>query len=668
MARPRTVGTSGLAQFTESSLDQELNTMKARAFGSWPSPISAELVASSFVSFSELCADGENLYYLEARPAERGRTALMVASPLGEHRELTSDPFDVRTMVHEYGGGSYTVANGNIYFVNKEDQDVYHIVEGQSNEPRRITNSGRQERFADFAVDPSGSLICIRESHQNDREPRNDLVRISTSTGAISVLHEGHDFYSSPRLSPNSKCIAFLAWDHPNMPWDGTQLYKADFSHTHELQNVTVIAGGTDESVVQPTWIDDLQLCYVSDQSGFWNIYVHGPEGTHCAADEPAEYGFPHWVFGLRTVASMNDNILLAVRSSERGPALVYVDTTTQLVSPCNDSFSSYSSVTKFQNGVAFIAGKTDDLSSIVLLQTREAELRTLCTQGTLPFSRSYVSPVRSIEYDNAHGQVVHAHFYPPTNPDVTVPTDERPPLLVLSHGGPTSKSNADFSFLVQYFATRGWAILDVNYGGSTGYGRKYRNRLLGQWGVVDVEDCCAGVRHLVAQDLVDPARVAIRGGSAGGYTTLRALTTTNTFNAGASYYGVADVRALVNDTHKFESRYIEALVPEEEVDARSPIHHVDRLSSPVVFYQGTEDAIVPPNQSQMMFDSLAAKGIATALFLFEHEGHGFRISENMSVALESELVFFSRVFGIDPHDLTAECFERAKVANVSWD
>ncbi|MCY4143768.1 MAG: prolyl oligopeptidase family serine peptidase [Gammaproteobacteria bacterium] len=641
--------------------------MKSYPYGSWSSPISAELVASSFVSFGELCADGEDLYYLESRPADRGRTVLMVTSDTGDHREVTSNKFDVRTMVHEYGGGSYTVANGNVFFVNKDDQNVYHIAPDQT-EPRKITDSSRDERFADFAIDSQGDLICIREKHQSDREPRNDLVRIRSSNGEIDVLHEGHDFYSSPRLSPNFKRIAFLAWDHPNMPWDGTQLYQADVSEANGLNNLTMIAGGTDESVVQPTWIGDERLAFVSDQSGFWNIYIHELGGAYCVANDDAEYGFPHWVFALRTIVSMTDSILLAVRSSESGPALVYVDSSTQLVSPCNEDFSSYASLTKYGGGVAFIAGKNDDLSAIVQLAPRENELQVVRTQGVLPFAKSYVSQVHPIRYLNAKGQDVYANFYAPTNPDVVAPSGERPPLLVLSHGGPTSNSNTNFSFLVQYFATRGWAVLDVNYGGSTGYGRQYRNRLIGEWGNVDVEDCVAGVRHLVSQDLVDPSRVAIRGGSAGGYTTLRALTTSNVFKAGASYYGVADVRALVDDTHKFESRYIEALVPSDEIDARSPIHHIDHLDSPVVFYQGTEDAIVPPNQSQMMFDSLAAKGIATALFLFEHEGHGFRISENIRDALESEFVFFSRVFGIDPHGLTTECFSRADVANASWD
>lgn len=661
------MGAHRQANFLNQTLRTGKVPMETRPFGAWPSPITAELVASAFVSFGELASDGDDLYFLESRPSERGRTALMLWRSSEECFEVTNDGYDVRSMVHEYGGGAYAVANGTAFFVNKSNQDIYKVDPSDGSSIKPMTNSGLGERFADLVIHSTGSLVCVRELHHEETEPTNDLVHIDGISGKITVLHHGHDFYASPRISPDGNQIVFLAWDHPNMPWDGTQLYLGTFNSSFELESTTIVAGGTEESIVQPIWLSNERFAYVGDESGFWNIYVHESNGSYPVTNESAEYGFPLWSFGMRSLVALNEHVLLAAKNTESGQELVFVDCDTQLETPCLDSFCSFSSMTKHKDKVIFIGGQSDDLSSLVRMSILNQELETIRTQGELPVAKSFVSVAKSIKYKNSNDEFVHANYYRPTHPEMDAPKNERPPLLVLSHGGPTSKSSANFSFIVQFFTTRGWTVLDVNYGGSTGYGRDYRNRLQGNWGVVDVEDCVAGVRYLVAQDLVDPNRIAIRGGSAGGYTTLRALTTTTTFKAGASYYGVADVRALVNDTHKFESRYIDNLIPEEEVDSRSPIHDSDLLSSPVVFYQGTEDAIVPPNQSNEMFEALVAKGITTALFMFDGEGHGFRMSENIQLALQSEFVFFSRVFGIEPSELTNECFKTAKVANASW-
>ncbi len=661
------MGAHRQASFFNQTLRVGQHPMATRPFGTWPSPITADLVASAFVSFGELESDGEDLYFLESRPSERGRTALMLWRSADECFEVTNDGFDVRSMVHEYGGGAYAVANGTAYFVNKANQDIYQVRPVDGTTIKQITNSGLGERFADLVIDSTGNLVCVRELHHEDSEPTNDLVHINVISGDVSILHQGHDFYASPRVSPDGNQIVFLAWDHPNMPWDGTQLYLGSFKSPGELENTTIVAGGTEESIVQPIWLNNDRFAYVGDESGFWNIYVHESGGSYPVTNESAEYGFPLWNFGMRSLVALNEHVLLAAKNTERGQELVFVDCDTQLETPCLDAFCTFASMTKHQDKVIFIGGQSDDLSPLVCLSVQNQEFETIRTQGELPVPKSFVSVAQAIKYKNSNDEFVHANFYCPTHPEVDAPRNERPPLLVLSHGGPTSKSSANFSFIVQFFSTRGWAVLDVNYGGSTGYGRDYRNRLQGQWGIVDVEDCVAGVRFLVAQDLVDPNRIAIRGGSAGGYTTLRALTTTTTFKAGASYYGVADVRALVNDTHKFESRYIDNLIPEDAIDSRSPIHDSDRLSSPVVFYQGTEDAIVPPNQSNKMFEALAGKGITTALFMFEGEGHGFRMSENIRLALQSEFVFFSRVFDIEPDELTNDCFKTAKVANARW-
>ena len=637
------------------------------SFGTWKSPLSADLATAEYVSFSELLVDGSDLYFLELRPHESGRTTLKVRRKEGSIHEVTPSPLNVRTKVHEYGGSSYTVAKGLVYFINAEDQDIYCINNQISVVPQQITKSGATERFANLVYDHKNArLIAVRETHLED-QVINDLVQVSLNTGRCRVLHAKHDFYGQPTLSACGSKVAFLAWDLPNMPWDSTLLYVAHVADNGELIEINVVAGGTAESVFQPEWIDSNRLVFVSDRTGFWNLCQYEESKTSVILEDCAEYGFPLWVLDMRSYITWGSNRIVAFRKSVEETSLVSIDCNTGLVNTLNDEYCSYSSLARFDNGLVFIGGSSNRLSSIVALDFTERATKHLLEPGKRPMTSGCISEAEQISYQNQRDQIVYANFYPPTNDRYQAPQGERPPLLVLSHGGPTSHSNASFSFHVQYFTSRGWAVLDVNYGGSTGYGREYRNRLLNNWGIVDVEDCEAGVRYLATLGRVDLERVAIRGGSAGGYTTLRALTTSPIFKAGSSLYGVADIRALAQDTHKFESKYLDSLIPSDEMDERSPINHIDKFSVPVIFYQGMEDRVVPPNQSESMYQALSQKGITTAMFLFDGEGHGFRAAEHVRTVLETEFTFFSKVFGIERADLDLNCFKSARLVNASW-
>ena len=639
-------------------------------FGTWKSPLTAQLATAEYVSFSELVVEGEDLYFLELRPHEGGRTTIKIRSMEGNVYEVTSSPFNVRTKVHEYGGSSYTVKNGFVFFVNADDQNIY-CIDGASFDPTlQITSSGDTERFANLLCDaPRNRLIAVRETHQSD-QVLNDLVRINLTNGKRKILHNDHDFYGQPSLSPCGNRIAFLAWDLPNMPWDGSLLYVADFDKKGKICNTSIVAGGTEESVFQPEWVDSDRLVFVSDRNGFWNLYQFDGHETFVIIEDHAEYGFPLWVLDMRSYITWGSNQLVAVRKSFEDTALVAIDCISRKVTPIDRDYCSYSSLTRFRDGLAFIGGSANRLTSIASiakLYPESNKVRHIVEPGKQPLPSGCISEAEPISYRNQHDQVVYAYFYAPTSDEYTAPEGDRPPLLVLSHGGPTSYSNASFRFHVQYFTSRGWAVLDVNYGGSTGFGREYRNRLLNNWGIVDVQDCEAGVRHLAETGRIDLERVAIRGGSAGGYTTLRALTTSSIFKAGSSLYGVADVRALAQETHKFESRYLESLIPMDEMDERSPINHIEKFSVPVIFYQGLEDRVVPPNQTESMYEALAQKGITTAMFLFEGEGHGFRAAEHVRTVLETELIFFSKVFGIEREDFDMSYFDSARLVNASW-
>jgi dipeptidyl aminopeptidase/acylaminoacyl peptidase len=607
--------------------------------------------------------DGGDLYWIESRPTEGGRQVLVKRTPDGHKTDITPPPFNVRTRVHEYGGGAYLVAKGDLYFSNFSDQRLYRQRPGQAAQP---VTSPIDLRYADGVFDPHRNrLICVREDHTVEgREAVSTLVAVGLqsspqlSPGAEpdQVLVSGNDFYSSPRLSPDGTRLTWLAWNHPNMPWDGTELWVGEVNPDGSLGRKHQIAGGADESIFQPDWSPDGSLYFVSDRTGWWNLYRWRDDRIESMCEMPAEFGLPQWLFRFSTYAFESSDRIICTLNRDGKWRLGMLDTRTRRLDPIDTPFTDIRYVQASPGKAVFWAGSAVEGSSIIQLDLATDRMEVLQHSSHIKIDPEYISIPQAIEFPTEHGLTAYAFYYPPKNRDFSPTPGEKPPLLVKSHGGPTAATTAILNLGIQYWTSRGFAVLDVNYGGSTGYGRAYRQRLNGQWGIVDVDDCVNGARELVARGEVDGQRLAIDGGSAGGYTTLCALTFRNLFKAGASYYGISDLKVMDEDTHKFESRYSHSLLgsfpaKEEIYHDRSPIHFIDRLSCPIILFQGLEDKIVLPNQSEMMFETLRRKGLPVAYLSFEGEQHGFRRAENIKRALDAELYFFSRVFRFELAD-----------------
>ncbi|MGK7913955.1 MAG: prolyl oligopeptidase family serine peptidase [Prochloraceae cyanobacterium] len=633
-----------------------MNKPQTAPFGSWKSPITSELIVSKTIKLGEVTLDGENIYWLEGRPFEEGRNVLVRRTPDGGVTDLTPAPYNVRTRVHEYGGGAYTVVEGTVYFSNFSDRRIYQ--QTPDKEARSLTPEVNK-RYADAILDRQRNrLIAICEDHTNSAtEPENTIVSIDLNSGQVRVLVSGSDFYSSPRLSPDGSQLAFISWNHPNMPWDSTQLWVTKINADGSLGEAECIAGGTEESICEPKWSPDGILYFSSDRTGWWNLYRRNSTGTiEPLYQMEAEFAYPHWVFGLSNYDFVSSSQIICSYTSSGRWYLASLDTQTRQLQPIDLPYTNISSLKVKGNNAVFVAGSPDLATAIVQLDLDTRETKILKRSSEIEIDSGYLSIPQAIAFPTENGLTAYAWYYPPANKDYTAPTGELPPLLVKSHGGPTAAASATFSLRVQYWTSRGFAYLDVNYGGSTGYGRKYRQRLDKNWGIVDVDDCVNAAKYLVEQGKVDGNRLAISGGSAGGYTTLAALTFHDTFKGGASYYGVSDLEVLAKDTHKFESRYLDRLVgkyPEEKAvyEQRSPIHFTDRLSSPIIFFQGLEDRVVPPNQAEIMVEALKAKGLPVAYVPFPGEQHGFRRAENIKRALDGEFYFYSRIFGFDIAD-----------------
>jgi dipeptidyl aminopeptidase/acylaminoacyl peptidase len=637
-------------------------------YGEWKSPITSDLIVRDTVGLDEIVIDGETIYWRELRPQEGGRYVIVRRRPDGRTEDVTPEGFNARTRVHEYGGGSYLVREGTVYFSNFLDQRLYRQAAGGA--PETITEAAAL-RYADGVFDArQNRIICVREDHRDTtREATNTIVAISVATddpfqaappkqalGSAQVLASGSDFYSSPRLRPDGRVLAFLFWNHPLMPWDGTELRVARVLKEGGLAESELVAGGPAESVVQPLWSPHGELYFISDRSGWWNLYRHRHRSVEAICPKEAEFAGPHWVFGLSSYGFDSARSLLATYTEGGRSCLARVDLRTLSLEELRTPYTTILNVKVGAGFVVLLGARADSMLEIGRLDLATGSCETLRRASEIAIAPGFVSAAEPISFPTEGGLEAHAYYYRPKNENFEAPEGDRPPLLVKSHGGPTSAAKSFLNPLIQYWTSRGFAVLDVDYGGSTGYGREYRERLKGNWGVVDVADCANGARHLVERGEVDGERIAIDGGSAGGYTTLCALTSTNVFRAGASYFGVSDLRHFVDDTHKFEARYLESLVgpfPERKdlYEERSPMEHVDRLSCPVIFLQGSEDKIVPPNQSELMVEALRRKGIPVAYILFAGEQHGFRKAETIKRALEAEFWFFSRVFGFDPAD-----------------
>ncbi len=638
-----------------------LNLMtQTKSFGSWKSPITSDLIVAGSIRLSEIQLDGEDVYWIEGRAAEKGRNVIVRRTPDGKITDAIPEESNARTRVHEYGGGSYTVKDGIVYFVNFSDQQIYQII---GNEPPRAVTENLTLRFADIIIDSyNNSLICVCEDHSDmQQEAKNKIVKIDLDeTTNITILDEGEDFFSSPRLSPDGENRSWLTWNHPNMPWDETTLYSQILEEGKYFSPYP-IAGAEHESICQPEDSPNGILHFVSDRTGWWNLYRHREGNTEALCPMEAEFAVPHWVFRQSQYAFIDETNIICAYIEKGFFKLGILDTETKQLEKIATPYTMISSVRATKTKAYFIAASATESTAVIEFDLASRQFTTLRKSTDLSIKAEYISVPQAIEFpttdhrapspDHRPATTAHAFYYPPTNKDFTAPTGELPPLIVEIHGGPTSQTYPIFSLGHQYWTSRGFAVLDVNYGGSTGYGREYRERLRNNWGVVDVDDCVNGAKYLVEQGLADPKRLCITGGSAGGYTTLAALTFRDVFSAGASHYGVSDLQALDEDTHKFESRYTFGLVPKQLYNERSPIHHTDKLNAPVIFFQGLEDKIVPPNQAEMMVEALRKKGLPVAYVTFAEEGHGFRQSTNIKRALDGEFYFYSRVFGFELAD-----------------
>ncbi|MBN1283854.1 MAG: S9 family peptidase [Anaerolineae bacterium] len=623
-------------------------------YGEWKSPITSDLIASASIRLLEFVLDGETIYWIESRPTEGGRYVLVRHNADGSTTNITPAPFNVRTCVHEYGGRPALIDGGTVYFTNFADQRIYKQA-GPDAAPQPLTPAV-DIRHADFILDKArGRLIAVREDHTGEGEAVNTLAAVAIDGSGAQVLVSGNDFYSSPRLSPDGTRLAYLTWNHPNLPWDNVELWVAAVNADGSLGAATKVAGAG-ESIFQPEWSPDGVLYFVSDRSNWWNLYRwDGAQVEHVVAME-AEFGVPQWSFGMTAYAFESAERIICAYTQNGAWRLASLDINTRALTPIETPYTAIFNVRALPGRALFEGASPTEKNAFVALDLASGEIEILRRASTLEIDPGYVSIPEAIEFPTENGLTAYAFFYPPQNKDFTAPAGERPPLRVVSHGGPTGATYGALSAGVQYWTSRGFAILDVNYGGSTGYGRAYRQRLYGEWGVVDVDDCINGARYLVAQGRADDKRAVIQGGSAGGYTTLCALTFRDYFKAGASYFGLSELEFFVYDTHKFEARYLDQLIgpypaTKETYYNRSPINFVDQLSCPVIFLQGLEDKIVPPSQAEIMVEALRKKDIPVAYLPFEGEQHGFRRAENIKRALDAEFYFYAKVFGFEPAD-----------------
>jgi dipeptidyl aminopeptidase/acylaminoacyl peptidase len=650
-------------EFIETQ-EQDVKSKTIASYGTWTSPITAKKIAEGTTSILNLLTDGTDTYWCELRPANRGRYTIVKRDVDGKTSDITPSDFNARTFVHEYGGGAFAVRDGIVYSSNASDHKIYVMKPGQLPVPltqgqQRIELNGTQQwqgtRFADMHVSRKG-LIAIGEDHQPLREAENFLALISLETGNVIKIASGYDFYSSPAISHDEKSIAWICWNHPELPWTQTELWIGELDEQGHIIHPKQIAGDVPESIFQPQWSPDGTLYFVTDRDrGWWNLhrYRNGLIENVCPME--AEVAEPLWVFERSTYAFFGDRILFAYNQNGKWN-LAILDPESKTWKKIQREGNYYQQLRSGKDCVQLLESYPNKPEALIQIDPLPGlPTRTLRINPQQIEEEGYISAPTHIQY-KSNGRTAYGIYFAPKNKDFQAPEGEKPPLVVMIHGGPTSQSRPAFSLARQFWTSRGFAVFDVNYGGSTGYGREYRYALNGNWGVVDVEDCANGALYLAQQGLVDPDKLVIRGGSAGGYTTLAALAFHTIFKAGASYFGVADITALGNDTHKFEKRYFDHLIgkyPEEKAlwESRSPINSIDTIHSPLILFQGEEDRIVPKNQSEMIYEALKKRGIPTEIHIYPEEEHGFRQAKNIIHSLEREAEFYQEVFGLKPAD-----------------
>ena len=639
--------------------EKELQKQRA-AFGSWESPVTTDLMLSDNVGLGEISVFADDVYWIEMRPQEEGRYVVVRRSPDGLRTDVLPPEFNARSRVHEYGGGSYLMIEKGLVFTNFNDQALYLV--NSSKDCLKLTHA-EGCRYADMVFDKNNDrLICVREDHsEKESEAINTIVAVPLSAEEDEkILVEGADFYSSPRISHDGKQLCWISWQHPNMPWDDTSLMRANINNKGELETPVHIAGGNNEAVCQPVWSPDNTLYFVSDKSNWWNLYRVISSSNKCAIESiiemDAEFAVPQWSFRECNYDFVNKNTIHALYRKNGLAYVSSIDVNEKSLKTLELPYTDFESMVCKESKSWFLAASPTEFPSIIEYDITQKETSVFRKANSLSLDEETVSIGESLSFLVDKKHKAYAFFYRPKNKDFMGLEGEQPPLIVMSHGGPTGESHNGIKMVTQFFTSRGFAVLDVNYGGSSGYGRNYRQRLNKQWGIVDVNDCSKAALYVAEQGWVDKERLAIRGGSAGGFTTLAALAFTDVFKAGASHYGVSDLEALAKETHKFESRYLDSLIgayPEEQelYKKRSPVYAVDQLSCPVIFFQGLEDKIVLPNQAEMMVDALKEKGIPVAYISYEGEQHGFRQAKNIKRTLEAELHFYSTIFNFECAD-----------------
>ena len=631
---------------------------KSAPYGSWASPITTELITAESIGLGQPCFDGADLYWIEDRPEEQGRSALVHRNAAGHIDDLVPVPFSVRSRVHEYGGGAYAINGGRAWFINDADQCIYEARWGDR--PRQLTQPDAR-RFADLVIDPQRNrLIAVCEDHRDTGDIRNYLLAIDLDSGTPHVLTVGRDFYSTPRLSPDGESLIWLSWNHPNLPWDSTALNHANFDDEGDLETITTIVESAAESVFQPAFGPDGAIYFISDRDGWWHLYRYDGVDTHQITHGEAEYGMPQWLFGMSTYGFLDERTVLAAATHDGEWELQRIDIVTSEIEKPDAAWTAIDHLTVSGSGsgrcAALIAGTPDHAMALILIDGFTNKTTVVRESSQVEIPDALISRPEVLTFATSGDDVAHALFYPPQNPGYEPPAGEKPPLIVKCHGGPTSATRSMLDLRTLFWTSRGFAVLDVNYRGSTGYGREYRQKLYGNWGVADVDDCVYGARHVSAQGYADAERMAIKGGSAGGYTALCALCFHDAFRAGASYFGVGELEEMFETTHKFESRYGDWLLgPYPQAKAlyreRSPVNHADKLNCPVIFLQGLDDKVVPPAQSEYMVNAMREKGLPVSYLAFEGEAHGFRKASTIRRAIEAELYFYSKIFGFVPAD-----------------
>jgi dipeptidyl aminopeptidase/acylaminoacyl peptidase len=625
------------------------------AYGSWRSPITAEMLVKSRVHFGETALDGETLYWVETRPEESGRNVIVARTSNCQLHDVLPPPHSARSLVHEYGGGAFLPSAGTVYFANAEDQRIWRVLPGRT--PSAVTAEAKC-RFADFVHDHRRNrLIAVCEDHSGaDAEPANRIVQVDLGSGHVGTLVEGADFYSTPRVSPDGSRLCWLSWNHPHMPWDHTALFVASFAADGSLGPHRKVSGADDESIFQPSWSPDGTLWFVSDRTNWWNLYCERGGRIEPVLPMAAEFGEAQWDFGLTTYGFEPDGKVVARCTRGGDWRLLRIDPAD---GTCRPMTLPYTNVVSLQvgDGVAFAqVGSATEPEVLAAIDLASGKYRTIRRSSPSSPDPRYTSVPEPIEFPTEDGATAHAFYYPPANLDYSGLKHEAPPLIVTVHGGPTDAASTQFRLGVQYWTSRGFAVCDVNYGGSTGYGREYRNRLHHSWGVVDVADATSAALFLSKAGKADRSRLIVRGSSAGGYTVLACLTFRDIFSCGTSYFGVSDLTLLRRDFHKFESRYLDWLVgpyPQEQdrYRERSPSEHLARLNRPLLLLHGLGDNVVSPDQAASMADLLARKGTPVAHVTFAGEDHGLRTASGITRAYEAELSFYSQVLGFQLPD-----------------